>query len=261
MGLHLAPGATTNADGIVEHGTLTCATCTTRYPIRNGIADLLGPLALPTTPAQLTNYLPPTAWLYERTWRPQALSLLSGEPFGYSRELPLIARLMEPERPGIYLDVACSNGLYARALAQARGGAPGHVVGIDHALPMVQEGRRFAQQAGLRISFVRASAQALPFAAGSVAGVAMGGSLNEIGDVNKALAEMRRVLAPDGRAVLMNLVQARTKGGRGLQRVLGFGGVAFWPMGMLNQHFADNDLRLAAQWRYGVVVFSLLLPG
>jgi ubiquinone/menaquinone biosynthesis C-methylase UbiE/uncharacterized protein YbaR (Trm112 family) len=256
--LALVPGAVCVGDEIVS-GALWCAGCRRRFPITEGVPDMLGPL-LPATPAQLANSLPITAWAYERLWRWYALSVLSGERFGWNRELPLVAGLMAPERPGLYLDVACSNGLYARALAQARGTASGQVVGIDHALPMLHEARRCARRAGLRISYVRASAQRLPFAAGAASGVAMGGSLNEIGDTDAALSAMRRSLAANGRCVLMSLVQATSLAGRGLQVALSPGGVRFLPLAEHNRRVTEAGLRIVAQWQHRVVVFTLCLP-
>lgn len=300
--LFLEAGPTTAADDAVLDGTLRCPTCRARYHIRNGIADLLGPRHLPDSPAQLTNILPLTAWAYERIWRPRALSLLAGEPLGYERELPLIGGLLAPERGGLYVDVACSNGLYARAIARALqgaaradssepvspldqrpttenqpqpaigpsafapdlsanarpGGSTSHVIGIDHSLPMLRQARAYAQAEGLRISFVRAKAQRLPLADRSVAGLAMGGSLNEIGDADGALRELARTLAHDGRCVMMGLISARTPPGRTLQALLGTGGITFWPLEELNRRLAAAGLRLRAQWRHRVVIFSLL---
>ncbi|MBX0330810.1 methyltransferase domain-containing protein [Oscillochloris sp. ZM17-4] len=257
--LALEAGARYAVDGAILRGRVRCPTCGARYRIAAGILDLLGPLALPDSPAQLTNYLPLTAWGYERIWRPRALTLLSGEPLGYDRELPLVAGLLAPGRGGLFVDAACSNGLYARAIERARGGIPGHTIGVDHARPMLRQARAFARAQGLRISYVRAKAQSLPVAAGSAAGVAMGGSLNEIGDADAALRELRRALAPDGRCMMMGLVGARGELGRTLQGALAAGGVGFWPLSELNRRMAAAGLRLRAQWRYGVVVFSLLV--
>jgi ubiquinone/menaquinone biosynthesis C-methylase UbiE/uncharacterized protein YbaR (Trm112 family) len=247
-------------DGAIREGALHCWRCRARYPIRDGVVDMLRRAKLSTAPAQIVNYLPPTAWAYERTWRPRALSLMTGEPFGYQRELPLIVGLLAPQRGGLYVDIACSNGLYARAIARALGERPGHVIGIDHSLPMLREARRFAQQHGLRISYVRARAQQLPFAAEQASGLAMGGSLNEIGDQPVSLREAHRVLAPAGRFAMMNLVRAEQPAGRALQWALSSGGLSFWPLERLNHAFDASGLRLVAQWRYRVVVFNLLLP-
>jgi len=240
-------------------GDFECAGCGARYPVRDGIGDFLGP-PRPPTPEQVTNELPLTAWIYERGWRPFALTLLSGESFPYQRELPLIAGLVEPQRGGLYLDVACSNGLYARALARTLRGSPGHVAGFDHSLPMLKQARRYARAAGLRISYLRAKAQALPVVAHAAAGVVIGGSLNEIGDLDACLAEVRRTLALDGRYVAMTLARARTPGGRLLQQLLGLGGIAFWTPAELEAAFIRHGLRTVARWKYGLVMFQLALP-
>jgi SAM-dependent methyltransferase len=257
--LALDAGARYDADGALLRGRMRCPVCEARYLIHDGILDLLGPLALPDSLAQLTNSLPITAWGYERLWRRRALTLLAGEPFGYDRELPLITALVAPERGGLFIDVACSNGLYARAIERARSGAAGHTIGVDHALPMLRQARAFARAEGLRISYVRAKAQALPVLAGSAAGLTIGGSLNEIGDADGALSELRRTLSPGGRCVIMGLVQAAATPGRVLQSALGSGGINFWPLPELNRRLAAAGLRLRAQWQYGVVVFSLLV--
>ena len=109
-------------DGDVVEGSLVCTQHNQQYAIVKGVVDMLG-LVLPPNAAQLVNMLRPAAWGYERLWRYRALTLLSGEPFGYRRELPLVAGLLAPRRAGLYIDVACSNGLYARAIAQVRPGS------------------------------------------------------------------------------------------------------------------------------------------
>src|SRR3954451_524856 len=154
------------------------------------------------------------------------------------------------------LDVACSNGLYARAFAAA---APGAVIaGVDHSRAMLLEARRVARSAGHMISFVRASAQALPFRSGSIAGYSMGGSLNEIGDVDRMLTEARRVLQPDGNMVTMHLLRASSPWGRLLQGTLAHGGIVFPTQTELNARFARADLHLTSSWHWRVVAINLL---
>ena len=242
--------------GEIVAGRLRCAACAADHPIRDGVADFLG-WPRPPSAAQVVNELPPTAWAYERLWRPFALSLLTGETFTYQRELPLIAALTEAQRGGLYLDVACGNGLYARALARTMRGAFGHIVAIEHSFPMLAQGRRFARGAGLRISFVRARAQALPIAANAAAGVVIGGSLNEIGDLNACLAEIQRTLTTGGgRFVAMTLTRADTSAGRAVQDMVGLGGIQFWTPGELIAHFSDHGLQTVGSWRYGIVLFT-----
>jgi hypothetical protein len=55
-------------------------------------------------------------------------------------------------------------------------------------------------------------------------------------------------------------VQADHMAGRALQGALSSGGLRFWPLERLNSYLDASGLRLVAQWRYRVVVFSLLLP-
>lgn len=257
--LFLEPDVQNDKDGAILFGRLCCHACGRLYPIKHGIADMLGSSVFPDSPAQVANDLPVTAWAYERVWRGRALTLLAGEPFGYERELPLITALAAPDRGGLYIDVACSNGLYARALDHHIDHTQGHIVGIDHSLPMLRQGREFARKEQRRISFVRASAQALPFASGSATGVVMGGSLNEIGDLDTCLRAIQRVMASTGRCVLMHLAQAEHVPGQVVQSLLKLGGVDFLPLGDLNIRLQAHGLRLCAQWRYRVVVFSLLV--
>lgn len=258
--LQLLPGAHYGDDGALQSGMLRCVGCGRCYAIRAGVADLLPRYRLPANPTQFTNALPLAARLYERIWRPRALPLLSGAALGYGYELPLLSGLTRAAAGGLMVDVACSSGLYARALERARGSAAGHVIGVDHAMPMLRQAQRLAQAEGLRISFVRAKAQALPFAPGAANIVTMGGSLNEIGDSQAALNQLRRILTPEGRCFLMCLVASARPSGRALQRLLAPGGLEFLPLASLNQRLLGAGLRLRAQWRYGVVSFSLAIP-
>jgi SAM-dependent methyltransferase len=247
-----------DATGAILSGALHCG-CGAAYPIRDGIADFLGS-PRPTSIAQLTNELPATAWAYERLWRPFALTLLSGESFPYQRELALVTEWVNAARGGLFVDVACSNGLYARALARALRHAPGRVVGVDHALPMLQEARQRARAAGVRVSYLRASAQTLPVASGAAAGVTIGGSLNEIGDLDACLREVRRILADDGRFVTMTLLTAQGAVGRAVQQAVSAGGIAFWSREDLLQRFRAAGLHPQRDQRYGIVLFTLACP-
>jgi ubiquinone/menaquinone biosynthesis C-methylase UbiE len=103
-------------------------------------------------------------------------------------------------------------------------------------------------------------AQALPIRSGAVTGYAMGGSLNEIGDIRGMLAETRRVLRDDGRFVSMHLVRAESRRGRMLQRLLSTGGIVFPRPAELADTFGAAGLRTVAAWRWRVVTIAMLLP-
>jgi SAM-dependent methyltransferase len=246
-----------DGDEVLE-GSLACRRCGRIAPIDDGMLDVLEDAPVPWAPAQLANYLPAGAWAYERLWRWQALRRMTGGAFPLSAELRLVSGLLEPQRGGLVLDVACSTGLYARACALV---APRSVVvAVDHSAAMLRETQRYARRAGLRISCMRAAAQALPFRTGVVSAYGIGGSLNEVGDVAGMLSEARRLLDADGRFVSMHLLRATSIWGRVLQRLVSGGGIIFPGPGRLADDFKAAGLRRVAEWRWRVVSITLLLP-
>jgi hypothetical protein len=90
--------------------------------------------------------------------------------------------------------------------------------------------------------------------------VVIGGSLNEIGDLDTCLVEVRRTLAGDGRFVAMTLARAATPAGRMVQQLLGIGGIDFWTPEELSHAFGQGGLWTVARWTYGLVMFHLALP-
>jgi demethylmenaquinone methyltransferase/2-methoxy-6-polyprenyl-1,4-benzoquinol methylase len=99
------------------------------------------------------------------------------------------------------LDLCCGSGDLA-FLAEDRGA--GAVVGADFTLPMLAVARRRKIEGRRRCSFLQGDALRLPFADGSFDVVTVGYGLRNIADIPAALVEMRRVLAPGGRAVVLD---------------------------------------------------------
>jgi demethylmenaquinone methyltransferase/2-methoxy-6-polyprenyl-1,4-benzoquinol methylase len=99
------------------------------------------------------------------------------------------------------LDLCCGSGDLC-FLAEDRGARS--VVGVDFTLPMLAVARRRASGSPRRSRFLQADALALPFADGSFDVVTISYGLRNIADIARALAEMRRVLAPGGRAVVLD---------------------------------------------------------
>jgi SAM-dependent methyltransferase len=201
----------------------TCGRCAGHAPVRDGVWEAMGGRRAPSTPAQLVNRLPPVARRYESWWRVRSLGLLAGRPLPIGDELAdLVAAVGPVDGVGV-VDLACSEGLYGRALA-ARGA---QVLAVDHSRAFLRRvAARAATGAGTLVP-VRALAQHLPVRDDAVAAVVIGGSLNEIGDQRAALAESARVLRPGGRLCSMSLVRATGRAGRLLQGVLRPSGVAF----------------------------------
>ena len=105
-----------------------------------------------------------------------------------------------PSRGARLLDVCCGSGDLC-FMAEELGAAS--VAGIDFTLPMLAVARRRAQ-GGRRSRFVQADALRLPFPDGSFDAVTVSYGLRNIANLPAALAEMRRVLAPGGRAVVLD---------------------------------------------------------
>jgi SAM-dependent methyltransferase len=172
------------------------------------------------TPAQISNFLPITALLYD-TWRERSLSLLTRENFTLSREFALMLEWLGVQPGQTYLDVGTSTGNYARAIADK--GAT--VTAIDISKPMLQ--KAVERSAGYSISFEQANVESLPYADASFDGVVVGASLNEFHDTKRALREMARVLKRGGKLFMMYLRESDTAFGRISQSAFKLSGVRF----------------------------------
>lgn len=104
-------------------------------------------------------------------------------------------------RPARVLDLCCGTGDMS-FVAEELGAAS--VVGADFTLPMLGVARRRAAGRPRRPAFVAADALRLPFADASFDAITVGYGLRNVADPRAALAEMRRVLAPGGRAVVLD---------------------------------------------------------
>ena len=189
----------------------------------------MGPHRPQRSAAQLTNVLSLTAHLYERVWRTRSLRLLSGRPFSIADEIEELCRATGPKEGDVFVDVACSEGLYARALAE-RGAT---VIAVDHSRAFLR--RVNSRAADLPVVAIRSLAQHLPLRDDVVDGAAMGGSLNEIGDAPAAIHEMARIVRPGGPLFSMSLTTATTGRGRLLQQLVRPSGIAF-----LNTHATER---------------------
>jgi demethylmenaquinone methyltransferase/2-methoxy-6-polyprenyl-1,4-benzoquinol methylase len=104
------------------------------------------------------------------------------------------------ERPRV-LDLCCGSGDLC-FLESARGARS--VVGADFTLPMLAVARKRSLAGEGRCSLIQADALALPFADASFDVVTISYGLRNVADLPRAMAEMRRVLAPGGRCVVLD---------------------------------------------------------
>jgi len=117
---------------------------------------------------------------------------------------PSAVRLIELARPRPderVLDVGCGTGIAARRAAPHVGDR-GRVVGLDASPGMLAVARAAAGRETLTIDWKEGRAEALPFADGAFDLVLCQYALMFFTDASAALAEMRRALADNGRAVL-----------------------------------------------------------
>ena len=108
------------------------------------------------------------------------------------------------------LDVGCGTGELTQR-AHARAGASGLVCGIDPSAEMIAVARRKAARAGIGIDYRIAAIEALPYPDASFDRVLSSLMMHHLpGDLKSlGLAEVRRVLKPDGRLLIVDLKRPR----------------------------------------------------
>src|SRR2546430_9435751 len=124
---------------------------------------------------------------------------------------------------GRALDVGTGTGDVALALlARAPGSAT--VTGVDISSGMLEVAARRARTArvGARYERLIASVESLPFADGTFDVATAGFVIRNVSDIPKGLREMRRVLRPGGRAVILDLHTPRNPTVRRLYRGFSF---------------------------------------
>lgn len=131
-------------------------------------------------------------------WITRCLSFGSGT--WYRRQALLRAGLA----PGMrVLDVATGTGQVAAAIRKVLG-PDGSVVGLDRSEGMLAVARR-----NVGLPAVRGSAEALPFAEGRFDFLTMGYALRHVADLDATFAEYRRILAPGGRLLILELTRPK----------------------------------------------------
>ena len=99
------------------------------------------------------------------------------------------------------LDACCGTG----ELAVAARDAGGVVTGIDFSDPMLDRARRKAED----VAWIRGDVLTLPFADGTFDAATVGFGARNVEDLGRTLRELRRVLRPDGRLAILEVVRPR----------------------------------------------------
>jgi len=118
----------------------------------------------------------------------------------WKRDAVRLALAGAAARPRV-LDLCCGSGDLC-FLAEESGA--GTVTGADFTLPMLAVARRRRIEKASAARVVQADALELPFPDGSFDALTVAYGLRNIADAEASLREMRRVLAPGGRAVILD---------------------------------------------------------
>lgn len=117
------------------------------------------------------------------------------------------AEVVLPPR-GAVLDLCTGTGDLALEVARQHP-AVRSIVGVDLCEPMLRLGRQKVAGREPRVLLSAGAAEALPFRAGTFDAVLVAFGIRNVTDRATALGEMRRVLRPGGRAILLEFFQPR----------------------------------------------------
>lgn len=161
---------------------------------------------------------PSVSFAYERGWR-QGFAA-AGFP-GADREYELAREYFAPairrkrdavtaagdengdNRSDVLVDMSCATGLFTRRFA--RSGEYSRVIACDYSDSMLSEARRRIRAEGgvpspsTRLDLVRCDVGSIPMGDGSVDAFHAGAAMHCWPEIERSLAEIRRVLAPGGR--------------------------------------------------------------
>ena len=127
----------------------------------------------------------------DRAWRRKAIAALG----------------WEQARQGVYVDL-CAGTLDVAAELSRRPGFAGRVIGADFAEPMLRAGAGKASPA--IVSAVAADAVDLPMPDACASGVIVAFGIRNLADLDRGFREVRRVLAPGARFVILEFTTPRS---------------------------------------------------
>ena len=111
------------------------------------------------------------------------------------------------------VDVASGTGTTARVAAHLAGG-PQYVTCVDPSLGMLQESER-----RLRARHVQGTADSIPLPDATFDFLSMGFALRHVENLKSAFTELRRVLKPGGRLLIMEITKPKGRFAGGLMRL------------------------------------------
>jgi ubiquinone/menaquinone biosynthesis C-methylase UbiE len=205
-----------------DQGGLRCKECGARYPLKNGILDMLGDKGREViTPFQRLMQASSIVSIYEKLWRRVGYYLASSRSF--DAEMRTILDLGKSANARLLLDLACGTGIFTRPLARQEDRL---VVGLDMSWPMLTHAQSLMQKEGMKnVLFIRATAFNLPFTDGAIPYVNCCGALHLFDRPNAALKEIGRVVCPGGYFSAQTTIRPNRSAGLAyfLERFIRFG--------------------------------------
>jgi ubiquinone/menaquinone biosynthesis C-methylase UbiE len=139
--------------------------------------------------------------IYQRVWRPLGGRLLMGLAApGTEEEHRIALKILAISAEDRVLDVGCGPGNFTRDFAEAAD--EGIVVGLDASRTMLDVAARETRREN--VAYIRGDASALPFRDGSFDAICCFAALYLIEQPMRAIEEIVRVLAPEGRVALLS---------------------------------------------------------
>jgi ubiquinone/menaquinone biosynthesis C-methylase UbiE len=193
----------------------------------------------------------PIVSIYERVFRPAFTRL--GSSLTYADEARWLDAAIHPVE-GPVLDIACGTGRYTRMLADRLNSD--RIVGLDLSPAMLDRACRVAMQTGYpAVTFIRASASALPFADASMGAVNCFGALHLFPEPAEAIREVGRVLRPGASFTCLTAIEC-SDGARGIIQSL-FSRTAtfrFFAEAWLHEELQRAGIEVDRLDRHGMVV-------
>jgi SAM-dependent methyltransferase/uncharacterized protein YbaR (Trm112 family) len=214
--------ACSKSEWLMDSQGLSCRACRIRYPVKNGILDMMKDATQEViTPFQRLMQSPAIVFIYENLWRRIGYFLASSRSF--KQEMATVLQQSKNRSNKLVLDLASGTGIFTRPLARQEDRL---VVGVDLSWPMLTHAQRLLKKEAVRnILFIRATAFNLPFKDAAIPYVNCCGALHLFDRPDAALKEMARVLMPGGYLSVQTTIRPNRSAGFAylLERFIRFG--------------------------------------
>lgn len=176
-----------------EAPVIVCKSCSSEYPVVNGIIDFFPDYKHESGFAQKLMEKKSVVNIYEKYWRPVFTRF--GSPVTYNEEESWLRSFVNGEKVNRVLDLATGTGRYARMLADIYN--PEILFAFDLSMPMLEKAIEDSASGEYKnIIFMRGNAQCLPFINNSIDRINCFGALHLFPDPYGAIEELSRIGQP-----------------------------------------------------------------